>query len=284
MATTTCNASTVIAKNIKVLMQLLTNEPEMKQFNMQMILTKCLNTSVVLVMLLLGSAGLSTASECSVDATQKRNTPIKQNNTIIAKATMDAVLKPLSVQEKGRLHYIMLTDSYLKKTVNNSEQRVYFPGHVFVIEVFPGGSQFGLYQSFINEYDIQQHYEHRGNTMYLNRAQMKLVLQEGVVNFMSFEEWTDECSKCFSLLTHLEPEAEIINRFIGANKSGILICHREAAIGSCAEHLVAYVKGKLDMFLKQDESQIYGDNSTMTVGTIVQCLTVMLQELGGAQS
>ena len=301
-----CGMADVVRDHVPLLMQLLTNEPAMRDYHMQLITTKCLNTSVMLMLLMLGEHALHHTHQCDVQNVRERfHAAVSTSQTgqfSDASALRDAVLRPLAPGGR-RLHYVMLTDGNMPapnapdapnapnapnapdapnapnapnpnapKAPNapNSLDAAsrpggrgfkYFPGHVFVVE--KGAEGYHLYQSFIGKYDLVQHIEHRGGKLLLTERQMALVLA-ALVRFMASDAWDPQCSRDFSLLTHIEPEV-FDGLFGGATKRDVvLLCHREVALEKdCSHALRRYVAEKAAALgpapTPSDDSRVYGD-------------------------
>jgi hypothetical protein len=259
-----CRVAELIGEHVPLLMQLLTNEPAMRDFNLQLVTTKCLNTAVMLMVLLLGERSLEQARQCSVGRVRERFQVSASGDR--ARADMHsadglagAVLAPLRGGRR-RLHYVMLTDGDMP--VDGGRGHVYFPGHVFVIEKEAEGS-YGLYQSFIKQYDLAQHVRHRGGSLRLDEPQMRLVMG-ALVRFVPTATWDAQCSEALALLTHLD--AEQFRPFHGAAKhSAVLLCHRELELeGSCADVLARYAAHKAAELAPPgpaDAKSVYGDAS-----------------------
>ncbi len=268
-----CGMADAVRDHVPLLMQLLTNEPAMRDYHMQLITTKCLNTSVMLMLLMLGEHALHHTRQCDVQNVRERfqaavSASAPQAGEFgDASALRDAVLRPLAPGGR-RLHYVMLTDGNMPAPVTASspggKQGKYFPGHVFVVE--KGAEGYHLYQSFVGKYDLVQHIEHRGGSLLLTERQMALVL-EALVRFTASAVWDERCSRDFSLLTHIEPQV-FDGLFGGATKrDAVLLCHREVALEKdCSHALRRYVAEKAAALgpasaatPSADDSRVYGD-------------------------
>lgn len=242
-------------EHLALLMQLLTLEPELAAYNMRMMTTKCLNTAVMTMVLYLGmSRALTYTRFCDVQNVKARRSVANASDLW---STVMSKIEP----SKRILHYVMLTDGDLALP-DKDMGTVYFPGHVFVIEHGGSDDSYKLYQSYIDKYDLDQHIRHRGGSLELNRAQMKLIM-DAVKQFVSTDIWSEQCSRDFALLTHVQPEV-FQTSFGGARKAGaILLCHTTVEFqGGCTGELLAYVDRKLkDVAAYGSESSTYGDPS-----------------------
>jgi hypothetical protein len=137
----------IISKYSSAIMQVLDKEiPQMYVSRMND--TKCLNTCVMLIYILVGMNSLKLTKKCDVKYTIERNKYANHDITTLEKLHK-CVFKKTKPDER-RLIYVLLSDGYYK----NKELRKYFPGHVFIIEVY--GEEFAMYQSYINEYTLNE--------------------------------------------------------------------------------------------------------------------------------
>ena len=260
-----CSVFEDAREHLTLLMQLLTLEPELAAYNMKLMTTKCLNTAVMTMTLYLGMmSALPHTRYCDVQHVKARHKRQPNRGSTSGSALMRSVLRA-SPLNKRYLHYVMLTDGDL--TLPDGRGEVYFPGHVFVIE--HGVDGYKLYQSYVERYDLNQHICHRGGSLRLDRAQMQLVM-EAVKRFVAAPTWTEQSSRDFALLTHVEPDV-FQGAFGGArNDDAILLCHRTVEFkGGCTNALLAYVERKqaeMDT-LGGVAGDIYGDPSMYAAGT-----------------
>jgi hypothetical protein len=114
--------------------------------------TKCHNTAVLVLYMLLGKSALSTTTWCDTDTVRDRVTNGSQpaDNYGIAKRLVRDVLSAKD-RYKRTVFYVMLTDGDLKRGKSTS----FFPGHVFVLERLEDGS-FNVYQSYIKAYNLRK--------------------------------------------------------------------------------------------------------------------------------
>ena len=107
--------------------------------------TKCLNTAIMIVVVLIGSEHFSTLDECSVKNTvNNMNTNITTNNTVITELKRD-----MEKSDSG-MFYILITDGML----NKGSEQVYFPGHVFFTR---NAAQDIQYLTIFFILDLQEH-------------------------------------------------------------------------------------------------------------------------------
>lgn len=143
----TCKYIYIISKYIVSILQVM-NVTFSKSYTNNLISTKCLNTAVMLVVLLLGEKKIKAIQQCDVPNTIKRHISFEDNNTLIANKLIKSLCKS---SVKNYLYYIMLTDGRLSNSVNQNQTK-YFPGHVFIVE--KRQNHYYIYQSYISKYDL----------------------------------------------------------------------------------------------------------------------------------
>lgn len=143
----TCKYIYIISKYIVSILQVM-NVTFSKSYTNNLISTKCLNTAVMLVVLLLGEKNIKAIQQCDVPITIQRHMSFEDNNTLIAKKLTKSLCKP---SVKNYLYYIMLTDGRLSNSLSNNQTK-YFPGHVFIVE--KRQNSYYIYQSYISKYDL----------------------------------------------------------------------------------------------------------------------------------
>jgi hypothetical protein len=187
---------------------------ELKDYYMNLRTTKCLNTSIMTMYLLLGTEGLKTSEVCSVQNIRKRiknNTDklnnmdetVPQNVNDLASASRSDSkirLKEMAFYDqmiddlfdnndpKRVFYYIMITDGSMTRShsqKNDVTKEDYFPGHVFVIEKIPCSTKpkFKLYQSFIGEYTLKGHFNKNHKSLKMSGKELKKILgKTGILN------------------------------------------------------------------------------------------------------
>ena len=257
--------SGIMRDHLPAVMQLLTNA--LPEYSMSLRTTKCLNTAIMTMYLVLGQAALRTTAQCDVDTVRNRRGNVQMDDTRIAKALRQRLLRP--GEAAGReLHYVMLTDGdmplderhHVGGSPNgpNGPKNTYFPGHVFVIERTTSvqlETSFRLFQSYINKYDVAQHMARRGGSADVSRAYLTTVL-DGLVDMSARPTWTAACTrfwKHFTLVDAAEFEGYV-------RKGVILMCHRSVTVDACARSLRDLVHRAL-ADLASDSTAIWGDSS-----------------------
>ena len=143
----TCKYIYIISKYIVSILQVM-NVTFSTSYTNNLISTKCLNTAVMLIVLLLGERKIKAIQQCDVPNTIKRHITFEDNNILIANKLIKSLCKS---SVKNYLYYIMLTDGRLSNSVNQNQTK-YFPGHVFIVE--KRQHNYYIYQSYISKYDL----------------------------------------------------------------------------------------------------------------------------------
>jgi hypothetical protein len=99
-----CDIAYLIKDHVTALMQVLT--VELREYDMQLVTTKCLNTAVMMMYLLLGKRALDVTRHCDVRNVTKRHqsTPVDRGDTI--RTLHEDAMTP----GKRALFYFMITD------------------------------------------------------------------------------------------------------------------------------------------------------------------------------
>lgn len=234
-----CDFGIVIKDYVKPLIQLLTDD--LKDFNMGMLTTKCLNTAVMLMFFYLGQEGLKSPEVCDCSNYNKTslnavtNGDALKNNRNVKNLERSILSKN---HQKRRLFYILLTDSYFPKPNNET---VYFPGHVIVVEKVPGKNlYYNLYQSYINEYDLKGHYKNNKDTFFVSYTRMQIIMKQ-LRHIMTTDKWDNECVRFWSDLTNVDTQD-----FLGSTCGNkFFICWHSMPCSGCLENVELYVTKKL---------------------------------------
>ena len=134
-------------------------------------------------------------------------------------------------------YYIMLTDGYF---VKSDGSKVYFPGHVFVIDKMPGPT-YNMYQSYINQYDLDGHIKKTGNNVRLNYNKMQVLLDH-LDYILNTEIWDEEAVKKWKSFTFVDT----LTTFLGAKSKGnFFLCFKRATVKNCMAHIRQYTRSKL---------------------------------------
>lgn len=252
-----CDLGYVIKDYIKPIIQILTNE--IPQFNFRLQTTKCLNTAVMLMIFLAGKQGLDIASYCDTREVAKRHQSGQDDNKIIMQSLKKQIL---SKKEKSRtLYYILLTDGYFPKSASQPSN-VYFPGHVLILEKLWDEQKqehyFYFYQSYINQYTLQQHIElNRGLRIDYNKTKQII---NNLHHILHSKEWQEDNVTKWKEITFTN-SSNFMNTL---SKGNFFLCFKKVRTNVCYKYLLAYLK-KVNTNLNnqptEDENKIYGDVS-----------------------
>jgi hypothetical protein len=242
----------ILKDYVKPIMQLLSND--IVDYNMRLIVTKCLNTAVMLVYFLLGEKGIRMANYCDTHATIKRHQDNLDNNTtLITSLTKDLLLKT----SKRYIYYILLTDARFPRT---GTEDVFFPGHVLVFEKIPGtGTKepyYNIYQSYINQYDLKGYYNNTNNATKISYKDLKVLLSN-LKYILESEKWDDKCIKYWKDLTFVDTTSMKDS----LSKNRFFLCYQRALVSVCIEKVYKYVIDKLRplKYMQYETNEIYGD-------------------------
>ena len=262
--------SRMMRGNLKAVMQLLSRY--LPEYRMSLLTTKCLNTAVMVMYLALGDAALISTRQCDVETVRRRRKDaytsrgISFDDMAIARRLKQRIMHPSPRESGGReLHYVMLTDGQMplaKSTTSTpttqTQQEVYFPGHVFVIESFQEETSGGvprrrhrLYQSYINHYDVvthtaMMHSSNGGDATVpdIREADLETLL-DGLVDMASRPVWDETMSAFWSWFARV-PRAHAA-QFEGYTRAGVvLMCHRHVHADRCVRALRSLARRALD--------------------------------------
>jgi hypothetical protein len=245
MTNITCEYIRVISKYIKSLLEVLSiafndtiNTSE----------TKCLNTAIMIVVVLIGSEHFSTLDECSVNNTVKNmNTKITTNYNVITKLKRD-----MNKSDSG-MFYILITDGMLTKG-SNSEQ-VYFPGHVFIID--KNKDCFSLYQSYINEYSLDKYLE-REDCNCMDKKQINRYIKNIQKLLTTPTQWEANTASFWKSMTNVDSE-----QFIGCNFDNIYICFKKFKHQRTIDKTLSFIETTLQKDEYRDNKNIQTSFSKM---------------------
>jgi hypothetical protein len=280
-----CDIGYLIKDHIPAIMQVLTNE--LREYNMQLITTKCLNTAVMMMYLMLGADALQATRYCDVQNVRSR---VKNKNDPPSSAIATQLNEAVMAGKKRALIYVMITDGHMPiaRNASNTVGSVYFPGHVFVIERLPRGT-FNLYQSYINHYDLWGHIE-RQASLSVGRTRMQQIVY-GLQKMMSQGKWDRATSDFWVELTNT-PQSHA-RQFEGHTINGSLfMCFREVITNSCITKLKDLVERTLESLSSVVATrpavldQTYGDPNMydseakpLTVRQVIDSFTVLRAKL-----
>jgi hypothetical protein len=273
-----CDIGYIVKDHLDAIIQVLTNR--LTEYNMQILTTKCLNTAVMMMYLLLGADALQTTRHCDVEnvRTRHQSNPYPSQSNASGDAAI-ALRNDISACRKRALFYVMITDGKMPHVNGVDTPDKYFPGHVFVIERLQRGSC-NIYQSYINKYDMAGHIDMSGSLS--NGSGHMQELMNGLVAMMGKIAWDRECSDFWVKLTNVN--AEHAQQFEGhIINNNLLMCYKKVETGNCVSKLKKLVNDeliKLRMIPVHQLDTVYGDarlykNSPGTPLTNAQMLTSM---------
>jgi hypothetical protein len=226
-----CKYIKVISKNIDCILDVLNVETKGYVNDVD---TKCLNTAIMIIMLLIGKYSFDTIDECSVSNTIQKNTLVNRNSEVLSnlKESMNSSESPL-------IYYILLTDTQL---YNDKKENKYFPGHVLIIE--KSKKCFTLYQSYINKYDLKEYTTtidkcvcrtHTELDNFINNLQTLLTSKNS--------KWTKETNSFWKKLTNVDT-----SELIGYNVENIYICYKIFTESESKNKILSFITEKLNIF------------------------------------
>lgn len=253
-----CDMAYIIVKYIKPLLQNLSND--IREYNMQLITTKCLNTAVMMLYFMLGQKGLVHSDHCDSRAVINRHSNGIDTNENILKDMKTSILR-----KKGKyrqLYYILMNDNYFPYLNDPNKPDAFFPGHVFILEKIPenykkGKYSYNLYQSYINQYDLKGYLEKNDYTFKMNFNQVENLLDK-ITYILNANYWDNKCIKYWNDFTKVDT-----SNIYGSNHRGkLFICCAKARIDKCIDNIKKYTKSKLDRLILLDpkyDNDIYGN-------------------------
>lgn len=276
---TKCDMPYIVMNYITPLMQCVTND--IREYNMQLLTTKCLNTAVMLVFFMFGRQGLKHASYCDSHNVISRHTNGTDTNKDVVARMKKTIL---SRNMKYRyMYYILLNDNYFPMP-QDATRKKYFPGHVFILEKVPtsGGPYFNLYQSYINQYDLKGWYEKNNKTLRFSRSQVKMLLDK-LAYILNNDVWDDACVRYWMDFTRVDT-----SDLIGSSQKGqLFICMSAAKVSTCVENIQSYASTKLQEIAGKDSAALYGKQEyyvnaqvdPLTYGDVKHNLEKILQDI-----
>jgi hypothetical protein len=252
----------IISPHVTALMQVLTND--FPQYNMRLIVTKCLNTGIMLMFFLLGKKGLRMVDQCDSNRVTERHQSGVDDNVAILKQLKQQMIS--TREKRSKLYYILLSDGHFPKITQepnpnekvNTQSTKYFPGHVVIIEKHFDFQHkehyFRFHQSYINKYTLKQYNAIAKKTISIENINNILNSLEHV---MTSSTWTKSNIKIWSKLTNVDT-SELSNTL---SKNRFFLCFRKAEMQRCVASLRKYIKTKLVEVKQHAPAATYGDAS-----------------------
>jgi len=237
-----CNVTELILKYLVPIFQYLSIE--LTDYNMKLKTTKCLNTAVMLVHILGSEKDVKTkVNYCDTENINKRYSKIKDKIKKIEKKKniLDKLDKDLSKSNINAryFYYILMTHTKMKKGNKNDG---WFPGHVYIIEKSLNCQKelkYKIFQSYINQYDLNGHFKNNNNTMELRDNNIKSVIN-GMRNILLKKTWNKKAVKFWNKLCYVNTE-----NIIGYDTENINICYQKIKIDNCYTNLLNFTKKAL---------------------------------------
>lgn len=263
-----CDLGFVVRRYMKPLMQLMTDH--LPRYHMGLLTTKCLNTAATIWYLFLGDKDMGRAWHCDSAEVQTRGRTARArgprtfaadpaNPSIVLDAFRAAVMDASPAVAGRTLFYVILTDAKFR------DGAAFFPGHVFVVErnvTARGLARFHVYQSYINQYDLDGHYDRLDKSITMSASEMAGVVAD-LTHLYTAPTWDARASDFWRRFTHVDGAEFEGLPFAGAS----YFCYTTVQTDNCLEHLRYFVTDKLaalEAGLQQGRlvpGAIYGDPS-----------------------
>lgn len=246
-----CDIGYIVKDHVLAIMQLLTHV--IPQYRLQLQTTKCLNTAVMLMYLFLGTKAFHYTSFCDVPVVQERYK--RQGN-----ASLDVLKKfekeLLATRCKRReLYYVMLTDGYLTRpgaSASAPGPKIYFPGHVFVVEKLPSCTncetpsefagrlpRFNLYQSYVLAYELGGHIANN-SSLACSYERMQSDILPGLRRAFENPVWTAQDAEFWKRFTFVDGSEWNDAALAGT----IFFCYTKVTTSSCVVRLRKFLLEK----------------------------------------
>lgn len=241
---------TIISEHIHSIMQVL-NTTHNHLYSNNLILTKCLNTSVLLTCIVIGCNKLKSIQDCDVDETRERNkihelnTNSKTSFTSKLSRNLMYDLTKSAPKLKTSFYYVMLTDAYLNHS-KDSSKTLYFPGHVFIINKNNITNELHVYQSYINEYDLKKYMQIRNL-----QTNIKNSLKHILEHISSKRKWDKSLTNLWYDLSYVNAK-----QFEDYETNNILLCYKKFNSNSIHRN----IKRNVNNMYKQITNQINKNN------------------------
>lgn len=248
-----CNVTSLILKYLVPIFQYLSIE--MKDYNMKLKTTKCLNTAVMLVYILGSKNDIKTKVDyCDTENINKRYKRIKtlekkkeKKEKIVNKLEKDLLTENI---RHRYFYYILMTHTKMKKGKKNDG---WFPGHVFIIEKSidcQKNLKYKIFQSYINQYDLNGHYKKNNNSMEVKNNNIKGIVK-GIRNIL-LKKWNKKAVSFWKELCHVDT-----SDIEGYKTDNINICYQKIKIENCYKNLLKFTNKALkDIKFHIDEGNL----------------------------
>ena len=189
--------------------------------------TKCLNTAVMLVILLLGEKKIPAIQYCDVPNTIQRHTI----NTDSNKSILNKLVNSLCRHSKhSYMYYIMLTDGNLRNHTSNNE--IYFPGHVFIVE--KKNNRYMIYQSYIGQYTLKTHIT-KTKCKYIDKEVVTSMCHYLKLFFSDSYVWNKDTITFWNKLTNVDS-----SKFLGYSTNNIFLCYKSFKTNDIGKNIIKF--------------------------------------------
>lgn len=221
-----CQYVLLISNHIHSILQLMNYKFSDSYVN-NLIETKCLNTAVMLIVLMLNQNKIPQIQYCDVPNTiQRHSILVDSNSKILSKLTRSLCRS----SKHSYMYYIMLTDGNLHNHSTNSE--IYFPGHVFIVE--KTNNQYMIYQSYIGQYTLKSHMI-KTKCNYLDKDVITTMC-EYFQKFLSHSYvWNNDTITFWKNLTNVDS-----SKFVGYSTNNIYLCYRSFKTGNIGRNMLTF--------------------------------------------
>jgi hypothetical protein len=262
-----CDIGYIIKDYLKPLMQVIT--VNVREYNMRLIQSKCLNTAVMFMYLFFGDKALKHTTYCDVANVVTRHRNFTDNSATIASKLQKDILRKT---DNRYVYYIMLTDGYFEKP---GGQTAFFPGHVFVIEKIPEGDHmtYYLYQSYIDQYSFSEYVD----TYKSIRVSSKKVnyYMNKINDLVTKRVWDADFVKFWKDMTKVDT-SQMLG---GVPKDAFFVCYRKVKYDHCVKNLLKFADRMSKLVPKGQDHLLYGtpemfeeDAQPLTNGQIKESL------------
>lgn len=246
---TKCDLVYIIKDYVNPLMQLLSHELE--HFHIRMNTTKCLNTGIMLMYFIGGRHGLNIVKKCDCEDTHTRHASgILENDKVLNRIKNQIKNKNFTNRQ---LYYILITDGYF---INNTNESIYFPGHVFILEKFKDNDKvlFNMYQSYINQYDLKGHFNNMNESVTMTQSEVMSLISK-IQYILNNDIWDTVCCNYWYSFTKVNSD-----KFLGYNKKNkIFICSDSMRLLKCINNIKTFILHRLKNIGNSSQNQIYGN-------------------------
>lgn len=245
-----CDVGYIIKDYITPLMQALS--VHLSEYNMRLIETKCLNTAVMMMYLFFGPNSLKHTQYCDVHNVVERHKNGQDNNRQIVKQLSKDILRKTN---KRYVYYIMLTDGYFVKPDGS---KVFFPGHVFLIEKIPSDNEvyYYIYQSYINEYTFQEYIE-INKTIKVSQKKLEYYLS-CISHMVNHRVWNEGFVKFWKDMTKVDTK----HMLDSVADEAFYVCYQKVLHKNCVSELIKFCTFVLKHLPKSatKQNEIFGDH------------------------